>query len=151
MVTRYKQHVDDILLSKSLNLYPAENQAAKIFAKWLSEHPEYSADDVDMRIDSYEREEDYHGNGGGYDRYVRIFKRRKETDAELAARIKDEEDKVFEKFTRDVHAAIGELILNLSVYPNVVSDVITAKINEIESGIIDHTRKCLSDKIGIQW
>ena len=150
MIDRHVLTVCDILHSASLNCYPAENQAAKIFMEWLKNHPEYNPDDVDMRIDSYEREEDYYGNGGGYDRYVRIFKRRKETDAELAARIKDEEDKVFEKFTRDVHAAIGDLILNLSIYPNVVSDVITAKINEIESGIIDHTRKCLSDKIGMQ-
>ena len=63
MITRYKQHVDDILFSQSLNLYPAENQAAKIFVKWLSEHPEYSADDVDMRIDSYSS-----------DRFISTFK-----------------------------------------------------------------------------
>ena len=60
MITRYKMQVDDILHSESLNCYPAENQAAKIFAKWLKKHPEHSPDDVDMRIDSYEREEDYY-------------------------------------------------------------------------------------------
>lgn len=137
MITRYKQHVDDILFSQSLNLYPAENQAAKIFAKWLSEHPEYSADDVDMRIDSYEREEDYYGNGGGYDNYVRIFKRRKETDSEYDARIAKEESESLDKFRNGLRHIIIDLIHDFNIYPNLVSDAITAHTNNIENAVMD--------------
>ena len=137
MITRYKQHVDDILFSQSLNLYPAENQAAKIFAKWLSEHPEYSADDVDMRIDSYEREEDYYGNGGGYDNCVRIFKRRKETDSEYDARIAKEESESLDKFRNGLRHIIIDLIHDFNIYPNLVSDAITAHTNNIENAVMD--------------
>lgn len=137
MITRYKQHVDDILFSQSLNLYPAENQAAKIFAKWLSEHPEYLADDVDMRIDSYEREEDYYGNGGGYDRYVRIFKRREETQAEYDARIAKGEAESLDKFKEKLRFLITDLIHDFSIYPNMVSDAITAHTNDIENAVMD--------------
>lgn len=137
MITRYKQHVDDILFSQSLNLYPAENQAAKIFAKWLSEHLEYSADDVDMRIDSYEREEDYYGNGGGYDNYVRIFKRRKETDSEYDARIAKEESESLDKFRNGLRHIIIDLIHDFNIYPNLVSDAITAHTNNIENAVMD--------------
>ena len=137
MITRYKQHVDDILFSQSLNLYPAENQAAKIFVKWLSEHPEYSADDVDMRIDSYEREEDYHGNGGGYDNYVRIFKRRKETDSEYDVRIAKEESESLDKFRNGLRHIIIDLIHDFNIYPNLVSDAITAHTNNIENAVMD--------------
>ena len=137
MITRYKQHVDDILFSQSLNLYPAENQAAKIFAKWLSEHPEYSADDVDMCIDSYEREEDYYGNGGGYDNYVRIFKRRKETDSEYDARIAKEESESLDKFRNGLRHIIIDLIHDFNIYPNLVSDAITDHTNNIENAVMD--------------
>ena len=98
MVDRNFQHKEDILFSQSLNLYPAENQAAKIFVEWLRAHPEYTSKEVDMRIDSYEREEDHYGNGGGYDQYVRIYKRREETQDEHNARIKQEEDKYYEEY-----------------------------------------------------
>lgn len=137
MITRYKQHVDDILFSQSLNLYPAENQAAKIFAKWLREHPEYSADDVDMRIDSYEREEDHYGNGGGWDQYVRIFKRREETDSEYNARIAKGESECLDKFRNGLRHIIIDLIHDFDIYPNLVSDAITAHTNEIENAVME--------------
>lgn len=137
MITRHKMHVYDILFSQSLNLYPAENQAAKIFAKWLREHPAYSADDVDMRIDSYEREEDYHGNGGGWDQYVRIFKRREETQAEYDARIAKGEAESLDKFKEKLRFLITDLIHDFSIYPNMVSDAITAHTNEIENAVME--------------
>lgn len=143
MVDRNFQHKEDILFSQSLNLYPAENQAAKIFVEWLKEHQEYTSKEVDMRIDSYEREEDYYGNGGGYDRYVRIYKRRKETQDEHNARIRQEEDKYYEEYRNKVRFAITELIRNLNIYPNVISDAITSKINEVENGIMTYTKQCL--------
>lgn len=137
MVTRNKQQLSDVLYSKSLNLYPAENQAAKIFAKWLAEHPEYSVNDVDMRIDSYEREEDHYGNGGGSDQYVRIVKHREETDSELKERIANEESECLEKFRKELHHIIVDLIHDFSIYPNMVSSAITAHTNDIEGAVME--------------
>ena len=137
MITRNKEQVSDILYSESLNLYPAESQAAKIFAKWLKEHPEYSPDDVDMRIDSYEREEDHYGNGGGWDQYVRIFKRREETQAEYDERIAKGESESLDKFKEKLRFLITDLIHDFNIYPNLVSDAITAHTNDIENAVMD--------------
>lgn len=139
--------MDDILHSESLNCHPAENQAAKIFVKWLKEHPEFNGTDVDMRIDSREREEDYYGNGGGYDKYLRIFKRRKETKEEYEARINSEEEEKFDDFYKHVRRSVSDLIRELNLYPNVVSDEITAKTDEIVNAIIEDARRCLKAKM----
>lgn len=137
MITRYKMPVDDILHSESLNCYPAENQAAKIFVEWLKKHPEHSPDDVDMRIDSYEQEEDHYGNGGGWDQYVRIFKRREETDSEYEARIAKGESESLDKFRNGLRHIIIDLIHDFNIYPNMVSDAITAHTNEIENAVME--------------
>ena len=137
MITRHKEQVSDILHSEKLNLYPAESQAAKIFAKWLKEHPEYSPDDVDMRIDSYELEEDHYGNGGGWDQFVRIFKRREETDSEYKARITKVESESLDKFRNGLRHIIIDLIHDFNIYPNLVSDAITAHTNDIENAVMD--------------
>ena len=147
MVSRNVRNVRDILHSESLNCYPAENQAAKIFANWLKEHPEYQISDVDMCIDSFEREEDHYGNGGGYDRYIRIFKSRPETKEEYNTRVKGEEDEKFEEFSSGVHRCVCELIRELSIYPNFVSQEITDKENEIMNAINEVVRKCLKEKL----
>ena len=147
MVSRNVRNVRDILHSESLNCYPAENQAAKIFANWLKEHPEYQISDVDMCIDSFEREEDHYGNGGGYDRYIRIFKSRPETKEEYNTRVKGEEDEKFEEFSRGAHRCVCELIRELSIYPNFVSQEITDKENEIMNAINEVVRKCLKEKL----
>lgn len=102
MINRNLLPTQDTLLSKSLCCYPPENEAAKIYAQFLSEHPEFSTKDVDMRIDAYEREEDHYGNGGGYDRYVRIYKRRDETPEERDNRVRKEENEVIEKFSKNI-------------------------------------------------
>ena len=143
MIDRNILHVDDILYSESLSCYPAENQAAKIFVKWLKDHPEHQESDVDLRIDSYEREEDYYGNGGGYDRYVRIVKRREETREEHEDRIRREEDEKFQDFNRKVRRCVSDLIRELNLYPNLVSDEITAKTDEIVNAINADARRCL--------
>ena len=63
MITRYPLQIKDVLYSEHLCCYPAENQAAKIYAKFLAEHPEFTSKDVDMYIEREEREEDHYGNG----------------------------------------------------------------------------------------
>ena len=147
IITRYPYQVDDILHSEQLNCHPAESQAAKIFVKWLKEHPEYNETDVDMRIDAREREEDYHGNGGGYDYCMQIYKRREETKEEYEARINREEDEKFDDFNKHVRRSVSDLIRELNLYPNLVSDEITAKTDEIVNAIIKDARQCLKAKM----
>lgn len=147
IITRYPYQVDDILHSEQLNCHPAESQAAKIFVKWLKEHPEYNETDVDMRIDAREREEDHYGNGGGYDYRMQIYKRRKETKEEYEARINSEEDEKFEDFYKHVRRSVSDLIRELNLYPNLVSDEITAKTDEIVNAIIKDARRCLKAKM----
>ena len=147
IITRYPYQVDDILHSEQLNCHPAESQAAKIFVKWLKEHPEYNETDVDMRIVAREREEDYHGNGGGYDYCMQIYKRREETKEECQARINREEDEKFDDFNKHVRRSVSDLIRELNLYPNLVSDEITAKTDEIVNTIIKDARQCLKAKM----
>ena len=136
MVSRNKQIIRDTLYSEALNCYPPENQAAKIFAKWLTEHPEFTVNDVDMYIDSHKREEDYYGNGGGYDRYVRIFKCREETDDEYNARIAEEEAEAMNTFRGVLKGAIHKLINDFNIYHCMVSDEITDHVNRIETDVM---------------
>jgi len=134
---RYKIQVTNILYSEALDTYPAENQAAKIFAKWLKENPKYSMDDVEMRIDSYEQEEDYMGHFGGTKKYVRIFQRHKETNSEYNARIAKEESEALDKFKNKLYFIIKDLINDFSIYPNTDSDEIDAHVNSIENAVMN--------------
>lgn len=137
MIIRYKIHVTDLLYSKELESSPAEDQAAKIFAKWLKEHPKYSPDDVSMCIKSYGEEEDYMGHFGHITKYVRIFKRREETNSEYKARIAKEESEAFDKFRNKMYFIIKDLINDFSIYPNTDSDEIDAHVNSIENAVMD--------------
>lgn len=110
MVDRGERFVEIMLLNESLNCYPPESQAAKIYAKFMAEHPDISPDDVTMRIDSYEREEDYYGNGGGYDSYVRIVKYRPETQEEHDKRVNDEEEKAIKQYANNIRFEVSKLI-----------------------------------------
>ena len=147
MVYRNKLYVDDILYSEGLNCYPAENQASKIFIKWLKEHPEYNADDVDLKIDSYEQEEDYYGNGGGCEQYARIYKRREETNEEYKSRIMAEEDIVFEEFNGKLYKCLHDLIRELSIYPYVYGDDITKKIEQITAAMNTDIKNILGEQL----
>ena len=147
MVSRNVMSVRDILYTESLNCYPPENQAAKIFAQWLKDHPECQITDVDMEIEAIKREEDYYGNGGGYDRYIRIFKRREETKEEYDARIKKEEDEKIAEFSTKVYRCVSDLIRELNIYPNVVSQEITDKQDEIMHSINEVVRQSLKTKL----
>lgn len=84
----------ETLFSKRLCCYPAVEEAAKEFAKFISEHPEYSVDDVRCFIEEKEREEDHYGNNGGIDRTLIIYRERLETKEEYDNRIRVEEDNI---------------------------------------------------------
>lgn len=136
MITRYKIQKTITLYGKKLNTNSAKSQAEEIFAKWLKEHPKYSPDDVEMRIDSYGREEDYMGHFGHIVKYIRIFQRREETDSEYNARIAKEESRCFDKFRNELHFIVKDLINDFSIYPNMDSDEIDAHVNSIENAVM---------------
>ena len=145
MITRNKIHVTDLLYSKKLDSSQAESQAAKIFAEWLKEHPKYSTDDVDMCIKSYGQEEDYMGHFGHISKYVRIFKRREETDLEYDARIAKEESEILDKFRDKLRNNIKDLINDFSIYPNMDSDEIDTHVNDIENAVMNVVKEKINN------
>lgn len=116
MITRDKIQKEIFLYSESLNCHPIEQQAANIYIKWLQEHPNYSMDTVQMRIAFHERDEDAHGNGGGYDKYVRIYQTREETEEEYNARIAQEENILLEGFHKKLRSSLQKLVEDLNIY-----------------------------------
>lgn len=114
-VYRGRQEVSDVLYTKSLSCYPPENEAAKIFVDFLEKHPEYSAKDINIRIDSEEIEEDHYGNGGGYEHTAVIFKLRNETDKERSDRIHDDEDILINTYSYDIRNLTYKLLGKLNV------------------------------------
>lgn len=145
MITRDKIQKTITLYEKRLNLNSAKSQAEEIFAKWLKEHPKYSPDDVEMRIDSYGEEEDYMGHFGHISKYIRIFQRRKETDSEYDARIAKEESESLDKFRNKLRNNIEDLIYDFNIYPNMDSDEIDAHVNNIENAVMDVVKEKINN------
>ena len=145
MITRYKIQKTITLYEKRLNLNQAESQAAEIFAKWLKEHPKYSSDDVDMRIDSYGKEEDYMGHFGHISKYICIFQWHKETDSEYDARIAEEESEILDEFRDELRNNIEDLIHDFNIYPNMESDEIDAHVNDIENAVMDIVKEKINN------
>jgi len=99
MVDRNRKRVREVLHSENIVLYPAENQAAKIYARYMAEHPELDMKDINLDIDEEECEEDHYGNGGGVDRTAVICRYHEETDWEYSQRIQQEEDEAYVKLS----------------------------------------------------
>ena len=102
-------------------------------------------DDVDMRIDSYEKEEDYMGHFGGTEKWIRIFQRHKETNSEYNARIAKEESEAIDKFRNKLYFIIKDLINDFSIYPNMDSDEIDAHVNDIENAVMDIVKEKINN------
>lgn len=99
MVNRNRKMVRDVLYTERINLYPAENQAAKIYAKYMAEHPELDMKDISLNIDEEEREEDHYGNGGGIERTAVVCRSHEETSWEFNQRVQQEEDELYVKLS----------------------------------------------------
>ena len=145
MITRDKIQKTITLYEKRLDLNSAKSQAAEIFAKWLKEHPKYSSDDVDMRIDSYGKEEDYMGHFGHISKYICIFQWHKETDSEYDARIAEEESEILDEFRDELRNNIEDLIHDFNIYPNMESDEIDAHVNDIENAVMDIVKEKINN------
>ena len=121
------------------------NQARRFFAKWLKEHPKYSPDDVNMRIDSYGEEEDYMGHFGHISKYVCIFQQHEETDSEYNTRIAEEESEILDEFRDELRNNIEDLIHDFNIYPNIESDEVDAHVNDIENAIMDVVKEKINN------
>lgn len=146
LISRNRKQVVETLYSKHLCCYPAENEASKLFVKWLKEHPEYSVDDVDMEINTIEREEDYYGNGGGVDNTMVIYKTHEETDEEYEKRINEQEKDALDSFMHNVGCEVLDLIQKFNIYPNLYSDAIEAHKKEITDAIFDVVKNKIKNK-----
>lgn len=144
MITRDKIQKDIILYSEPLNCYPIEQQAAHIYIKWLQENPNYSMDTVNMRIDYRERDEDAHGNGGGYEKYVRIYQVREETQEEYDSRITQEEHILLEGFHRKLRSSLQKLVEDLNMYSVLES---RQKVTEYLDSMDETIMRTLTEKI----
>lgn len=129
--------VKDILYTKLLNCYPPENQAAKLFATFLKEHPEYNINDIDCEIQEIKEEEDHYGNGGGYKRTLYIFRNRKETEEEYKTRIKINEDLIITNYTKAMQNVLSGLKSDVSKYLpdktrvyNEIKDFVSRELNK---------------------
>lgn len=108
MIHRKKESKQDILLRQNLVTSPYESEAAKIYMKFLREHPDLNEDDVEMRIDSWEEEEDHYGHGGGYFHAVEIYTTREETDDEFNKRIGDAEATIYKNAEKELLRVIKD-------------------------------------------
>ena len=108
-IYRYKLKKTQILLRQRLNTLPYEEQGAKLFMKYCTEHPEYKIDDLHMRVSSEEREEDHYGNGGGFDNFLEIYINAEETDDEYKERIDYLEFKAIKDYERSLEDKTTEL------------------------------------------
>ena len=120
-IYRYKLKKTQVLLRQRLNTLPYEEQGAKLFMKYCSEHPEYKIDELHMRVSSEEREEDHYGHGGGFDNFLEIYINAEETDDEDKERIDYLEFKAIKDYERSLENKTTELrnILNDSQTDNV--------------------------------
>lgn len=146
MVDRHNKQVEKILFKKSLCCYPPENEAAKEFITWLDQHSEYDLYDVSMRIDEVEREEDYYGNGGGYDRTMVIYQYVDETPEMYKQRISQEEDAALSEFREKITHDVYNLINVFNIYPNMYSQTITEHTKEIVDSILYVVKEKIHNK-----
>ena len=96
-INRKRLEFQDVMLEKRLCTCNWPEEAAKIYMKYLEEHPE-DRDIVKMRVDEHEEEEDYYGNGGGIRRRLIIYKIVEETDEQYLKRIELAEDRLLEEY-----------------------------------------------------
>jgi hypothetical protein len=97
-----KQNVKEELFRKHLSCWPPENEAAKLYHRFLKEHPEYEDAPIRCIIDSKEMEEDHYGNGGGVENTLIIYREREETDEEYDRRIKECENQLIDKYSNEI-------------------------------------------------
>lgn len=97
-VDRRKEETYDVLYSSGISTYPTDIDVSRKYAKFLREHPEINEDDINILIESDEREEDYYGHGGGTVHTLNIVKYRPETDKEYSDRVQKQEKEVIDHY-----------------------------------------------------
>ena len=108
----------NVLFSKLLVTIHPEDEAAKLFMEFMKEHPELSIHDTFMEIETEEVEEDYYGNGGGYEHRCRVYQWEQESQQEHDGRIKEEKDKILGWYLNEVRKLTRNLVRELGIKEN---------------------------------
>lgn len=96
-INRFRLTFQEVVFSKSLCTCNWPEEAAKLYMKYLEEHPE-DKDIVKMKIDEHEEEDDYYGNGGGIRRRIVIYKTKEESEEDYKDRINRAEHVLEEQY-----------------------------------------------------
>lgn len=108
----------NVLFSQLLVTIHPDDEAAKLFMVFMKEHPELSTHDTFMEIETEEVEEDYYGNGGGYDHICRVYQWEEEAQQEHDDRIKAEKDKILGWYINEVRKLTRSLVRELGIKEN---------------------------------
>lgn len=124
-----KYKIKEVLFTKELTKKligcPPENEAAKLYHKFLLDHPEYENDDsINCQINSEEREEDHYGNGGGIYYTLIIYKWREETDTEYNKRIEELENNLIKEYSDKFNEVLRELNYKIRDIPSITKEKI---------------------------
>ena len=110
-IYRERHDKEVVLYSKLLVLCNHEEEAAKLFYKWMQEHPDYDMNEIHFRIDTVVEEEDHYGHFGGTNYYLKIYRNDKESDAEYQSRIKNLEERAERTYDRFLNELTNEFLL----------------------------------------
>lgn len=138
MIWREHKIFNETVFSKRLCLCDYVDEAAKIFVKYLGEHPEESVKTLNMRIDSEEQEEDHYGNGGGWEHTCVIYRNVEETDTECNLRVLNEEEELFDKCAVDVTKAITSTMCDVYGYSKAEDKTL---VEESINRLVDKVKK----------
>ena len=141
--SRNSEYKETVIYRCGINTYPQEEDGAKMFAKFMMEHPEYSMDDVRMRLVTKVEEEDYHGHGGGVEYTLEIYQETPETDNEIKERISAAEKKICIAYSEEIGNTIGWFYKTLTAY------VPLAEIPDYQKKVFELVKKITKDKLGL--
>lgn len=110
------QYKEVVLLREDIDTYPKEEGAARAYARYMNEHPQLNMDDIKLRIESEEVEEDHYGNGGGIYHTAIIYTEVPETKDEIENRVATADKKILEAYATEIGDSIKWLYKTLTAY-----------------------------------
>ena len=115
-VYREKLSLEEPVYSERLRTTELATEAAKIYIKWIKDHPEEDENTVDMCVKSMDEPEDAWGNPGYKVHSVCIYKKRKETEEEFHRRIEREENYILDSFQEKLFHDVHDLLNDYEIY-----------------------------------
>lgn len=114
--SRNCQYKEIVLRREDISTYPKEEGAARVYARYMNEHPQLDMDDIKLRIESEEVEEDHYGNGGGVYHTAIIYTEASETKDEIENRVAAADKKILEAYAAEIGDSIKWLYKTLTAY-----------------------------------